>query len=220
MAGDPQAPRQVSRLDVPLRRAAHARGGFALGFSTDDAGRAEGWHGEPDAPLFLVVDEAKTVPDQIFEAFERCTRKLQLWVSSPGAPRGQFYDSHHKDRSLYWTRRVPSTECPHIPDERRDLDRIKYGEDHPLFRSKHLAEFTADDELMVLSPAKLTASLDRQPKADESGEVVAFCDFAAGRDENVLAIRRATRPGSSRRGRSATPCRPPASSSGCSRRRD
>ena len=49
-------------------------GGFALGFSTDDAGRAEGWHGEPDAPLFLIVDEAKTVPDQIFEAFEKHTK--------------------------------------------------------------------------------------------------------------------------------------------------
>jgi phage terminase large subunit len=168
-------------------------GGFALGFSTDDAGRAEGWHGEPDAPLLLIVDEAKTVPDQIFEAFDRCTRLLQLWVSSPGAPRGQFYDSHHKDRSLYWTRKVPSSECPHIPEERRQLDRIKYGEDHPLYRSKHLAEFTADDELMVLSPARLTSALERQPKADESGEVVAFCDFAAGRDENVLAIRRGNR---------------------------
>ena len=166
------------------------QGGFALGFSTDDAGRAEGWHGDPDAPLFLIIDEAKTVPDQIFEAFDRCTRIAQLWVSSPGAPRGQFYDSHHKTRSLYWTRKVPSSECPHIPDERRALDRAKYGEDHPLFRSKHLAEFTADDELMVLSPMKLTLALEAQPDEDESGEVVAFCDFAAGRDENVLAIRR------------------------------
>ncbi|MCH9835567.1 hypothetical protein K0U83_07875 [bacterium] len=168
-------------------------GGFALGFSTDDAGRAEGWHGEPDAPLFLIVDEAKTVPDKIFEAFDRCTRKLQLWVSSPGAPRGQFFESHHKDRSLYWTRRVPSTECPHIPDERRDLDRVKYGVDHPLFRSKHLAEFTADDELMVLSPGDLKRALENQPEADATGEIVAFCDFAAGRDENCLAVRRGNR---------------------------
>lgn len=165
-------------------------GGFALGFSTDDAGKAEGWHGEADAPLMIIIDEAKTVPDQIFSAFERCTRDFQLWVSSPGAPRGQFFDSHHKDAPLYWTRRVPSVECPHIPAERRDLDRKRFGEDHPLFRSKHLAEFSADDEFMVLSPAKLTAALANQPEPDESGEVVAFCDFAAGRDEDVLAIRK------------------------------
>jgi hypothetical protein len=165
-------------------------GGFALGFSTDDAGRAEGWHGEPDAPLFLIIDEAKTVPNAIFEAFDRCTRLYQLWVSSPGAPMGQFYDSHHKTASLYWTRKVPSTECPHIPEERRELDRIKYGEDHPLYRSKHLAEFTEDSDLLVISPAQLRDALCSQPKPNTTGEVVAFCDFAAGRDENVLAIRR------------------------------
>ena len=168
-------------------------GGFALGFSTDDPGRAEGWHGEPDAPLFLIIDEAKTVPNAIFEAFDRCTRICQLWVSSPGSPRGQFYDSHHKTASLYWTRKVPSMECPHIPEERRELDRIKYGEDHPLYRSKHLAEFTEDSERLVISPQRLREALTIQPEANDDGEVVAFCDFAAGRDENVLAIRKGNR---------------------------
>jgi phage terminase large subunit len=165
-------------------------GGFALGFSTDDPGRAEGWHGEADAPLFLIIDEAKTVPDAIFEAFDRCTRAFELWVSSPGMARGQFYDSHHKNQSLYWTRKVPSTECPHIPESRREQDRIKYGVDHPLYRSKHLAEFTADNELMILSSDKLKRALENQPKPETSGEVVSFCDFAAGRDENCLAVRR------------------------------
>jgi hypothetical protein len=42
----------------------------------------------------------------------------------------------------------------------------------------------------VLAPDKLTKALDGQPQEYTDGEVVAFCDFAAGRDENVLAIRR------------------------------
>jgi hypothetical protein len=66
-------------------------GGVAFGFSTDNAGRAEGHHpkisGEVD-PVFLIIDEAKTVPDAIFEAFDRCTRRFELWVSSTGSPRG------------------------------------------------------------------------------------------------------------------------------------
>lgn len=44
-------------------------GGFAVGFSTDNAGRAEGWHPKisPDVdPVFYVLDEAKTIPDSIF----------------------------------------------------------------------------------------------------------------------------------------------------------
>ena len=168
-------------------------GGVAFGFSTDNAGRAEGHHpkinGETD-PVFLIIDEAKTVPDSIFEAFDRCTRRFELWVSSTGSPRGQFYDSFHKNAAQYWTRKVPSTECPHISAEKRELDLIKYGEGHPLYRSKHLAEFTEDLDRLVLSAPALRSALDSQPVENEVGEVVAFCDFAAGRDENVLCIRR------------------------------
>lgn len=168
-------------------------GGFALGFSTDDAGRAEGWHpkiGVNEDPVLIIVDEAKTVPDAVFEAFDRCTRLFQLWVSSPGKPWGQFYDAFHSMAKFFWTRKVRSDECPHIDPAKRARDLEKYGPDHPLYRSMHLAEFTEDAERLVLSPERLTMALDGQPKEQHDGEVVAFCDFAAGRDENVLAVRR------------------------------
>jgi hypothetical protein len=70
------------------------------------------------------------------------------------------------------------------------LDLIKYGEGHPLYRSKHLAEFTEDLDRLVLSAPALRSALDSQPVENVAGEVIAFCDFAAGRDENVLCIRR------------------------------
>jgi len=168
-------------------------GGFALGFSTDDPGRAEGWHpkinGETD-PVLIIVDEAKTVPDGVFEAFDRCTRVYQLWVSSPGKPWGQFYEAFHSLRKYFWTLKVRSDECPHIDPAKRARDLEKYGSDHPLYRSMHDAEFTEDAERLVIAPDRLTKALDGQPPEMPDGEVVAFCDFAAGRDENVLAIRR------------------------------
>lgn len=168
-------------------------GGFALGFSTDDAGRAEGWHPKMNRdtdPVFIIVDEAKTVPDAVFEAFDRCTRVFQLWVSSPGKPWGQFYEAFHAHRKYFWTRKVTSMECPHIDPAKRARDLEKYGADHPLYRSMHDAEFTEDAERLVLSPDRLARAQDGQPPENRDGEVVAFCDFAAGRDENVLAIRR------------------------------
>lgn len=167
--------------------------GFALGFSTDDPGRAEGWHpkiNNATDPVMIVVDEAKTVHEGVFEAFDRCTRLFQLWASSPGAPRGQFYDSHHSNASHYWTRKVRSDECPHIDPAKRARDLEKYGPDHPLYRSMHDAEFTEDTDRLIIDAGRLARALDGQPKRDERGEVVAFCDFAAGRDENVLAVRR------------------------------
>lgn len=173
--------------------------GFALGFSTDDPGRAEGWHpklprdpvtGLSEDPVMIVVDEAKTVPQGVFDAFERCTRLFQLWTSSPGQPWGEFYESHHANRKYYWTRKVKSSECPHIDPAKRARDLEKYGADHPLYRSMHEAEFTEDAERLVLASDRLAKALEGQPRQNETGETVAFCDFAAGRDENALAIRR------------------------------
>lgn len=168
-------------------------GGFALGFSTADPGKAEGWHpkvGNHIDPVMIVVDEAKTVPDGVFQAFDRCTRLFQLWASSPGAPRGQFYDSHHANARDFHTIKVASADCPHIDPAKIERDRRTYGEDHPVFRSMHLAEFTAETDRLVLAPGDLQRALDGQPEREEKGETVAFCDFAAGGDENVLAIRR------------------------------
>lgn len=167
-------------------------GGRAIGFSTSDAKRAEGWHptiGPEVDPVFIIVDEAKGVPDEIFGAFQRCTRKYQLWVSSPGEPSGRFHSAFFKMSGLYWTRRVTSLECPHISEDKRQRDKLELGEDSPLYRSMHLAEFTSLDGRVVLSPEALERAFLTQPAADASGEKVAFCDFAAGGDENAMAWR-------------------------------
>ena len=65
-------------------------GGFIIGFTTDDPARAEGWHAkiEPpslDSPVTIICDEAKSIPDPIFEAFSgRCTFNALLYISSSG----------------------------------------------------------------------------------------------------------------------------------------
>lgn len=167
-------------------------GGKGIGFSTNDALKAEGWHPTfgPDVdPVFVIVDEAKGVPDEIFGAFQRCTRKFQLWVSSPGKPEGKFYDAFHRNAGLYWTRRVTSMECPHIDPKKREIDLLENGADSPLYRSMHLAEFTSLDGRVVLTPEALNVAFGLQVAADPSGEKVGFCDFAAGGDENALAWR-------------------------------
>lgn len=177
--------------------------GSVIGFSTNDPNRAEGWHPKlprdpltrmSDDPVFIIVDEAKGVPDEIFGAFQRCTRKFQLWTSSPGKPEGKFYNSFTRNAGLYWTRRIPSSECPHIDPEKIAFDKEELGEDSPLFRSMHLAEFTSLDNKVVLTPEALTHAFLIQPLADETGEMVGFSDFAAGGDEDTISIRRGNYP--------------------------
>jgi phage terminase large subunit len=172
------------------------QGGQAVGFSTDNPGRAEGWHprlGQDIDPVYYVVDEAKTVPDGIFEAIGRCTLRFHLKTSSPGGPRGNFYRSQTSEASLHRVVKATSFDCAHIDPLKIERDKRLYGEDHPIYRSMHLAEFTEDADRLVLSAGQLTTALAIQPEIDTNGETVAFCDFAAGRDENALAIRRGNR---------------------------
>jgi phage terminase large subunit len=159
-------------------------------FSTDSPLRAEGFHAKDPitAPLAYLVDESKGVPDGIFSAIDRCRPQYFLAASSPGPAEGRFYRMHTKDRNLYWNRKVRSDECPHIPLEKVARDLAIYGPDHPVFRSMHKAEFTNLEGRTIIPDDLLVGAL-QAPPAWTDGPKVAFCDFAAGRDENVLAIR-------------------------------
>jgi hypothetical protein len=184
---------EVRRAASPLKIKAPG-GGEGIGFSTKEAGRAEGWHPKisPEVdPVMILIDEAKTVPDAIWTAFDRCTVAYSLIISSPGPPVGRFFECFHSLKKFYWTRRVPSTECPHIPAHKRAKDMEIHGEDSALFRSMHKAEFTMDGQFLIIDPEAFQAAILLQPNATESGgETVAFFDFARGGDENVFALRR------------------------------
>lgn len=166
--------------------------GMFLSFTTDESSRAEGHHSAPDAPLLIIIDEAKSVDNEIFQAFDRCTFSVLLMVSSPGLKMGRFFDafSVHRDRYTY-VKQVGLKDCPHISPERiRDVVET-YGERAPFVRSTIYGEFMAEDEStpMAVSYERLRAVIECPPHARVTGEKTGFCDFAAGGDENVLAIR-------------------------------
>lgn len=164
-------------------------GSFGFIFSTDNPGRAEGHHADDPivSPLAYGVDEAKTVPDGIFESVERCNPQYLLIMSSTGQSAGQFFRCFNRERQFYHSRRVKSVDCPHLDPAILERDKIKLP--RALFLSKHESEFAEDDDFLVLKPSELRACLEAEPRVTD-GSQVAFCDFAAGGDENVLAIRR------------------------------
>lgn len=167
-------------------------GGRIIAFTTNDAGRAEGWHKEDNrqGPLLMIVDEAKSVEEPIFQALDRCTYNALLYVSSPGLMAGTFWDAFTKNAALFQRRRVSLLECPHIPRERVEGMIAKYGVKHPLVQSSVYGEFMDQDAVtaFVFSLSQVQANL-QQPPRRAGGSRSAFCDFAGGGDENVLAIR-------------------------------
>ena len=165
-------------------------GSRAIGFSTNDSGKFEGWHKQgPSENLLMIVDEAKTVPDSIFEAIERCQPSRLLMMSSPGGTEGAFYRAFSKEAALWQTYTVTAFDCPHLSKEWINEQIDKWGANHPLVRSMIYGEFMeTTGESLVIPYNTLQRTLSAPPEY-ESGSRVAFCDFAAGGDENVFCMR-------------------------------
>jgi len=168
------------------------QGGTLISFTTDEPSRMEGHHGAKGAPLLLIVDEAKSVPNSIFEAVDRCGYAVLLVISSPGLRSGTFFDCFSSNRPQHLCFEVSLSQCPHIPKAKIEDMIATYGESHPLVRSSIYGEFMdlAEGESFIVPFQSLMDSINNPPHAKISRhEYAAFCDFAQGGDENVLAVR-------------------------------
>jgi hypothetical protein len=91
-------------------------GGFVIGLSVDEAGKAEGYHERlTDSPVMILADEAKSIRDDVFTSLARCTSTWRVYASSAGPACGAFYQYLTTQRNFWACILVKSTECPHIP---------------------------------------------------------------------------------------------------------
>lgn len=174
-----------------------------IGFTTDKPERAEGWHGKgiegraasasnAAGPLMILVDESKGIPQGIFEAFDRCTYQRILYASSPGLSDGEFFKSQTAPAYPFKRFHIPARLCPHADHAKNAETIAKRGLDHPLVRSAIFGEFMTNEDGFVLTSADLDRCLN-EPPSYMAGDRSAFCDFAAGGDENVIALREGNR---------------------------
>ena len=161
-----------------------------IGYSATDPGRAEGWHAEDHEyhPLLMVVDEAKTVADPLFEAISRCQPTRLLIASSPGGTSGAFYRAFTKEANMWSKHAVTAFDCPHITQTQIDEVVQRYGEKHPLTRSMIYGEFVDIGlESLVINLTQLQNCHNTPPRF-KPGVRIAGVDFAAGGDQNVICI--------------------------------
>ena len=163
-----------------------------IGFSASNPEKAEGWHVQgPSGDLLYVVDEAKAVPDGIFQSMERCQPTRVLLMSSPGGSSGYFYEVFRRNDGKWKTFTVTAYDCPHIRKEWIEEQVARWGEGHPLVRSMIHAEFMEDDgSLTAVRTADWQRCVSSPAKEDVDGHrLTAGCDFSAGGDESVLVVR-------------------------------
>lgn len=186
----------------PFHIACSFTGAEVLTFVTDEAGNVEGYHPWPDAPdawITIAINEAKGVPDEFFDGFSRCTYSRWIEVTSPGLKTGRNFEHYDKsvkhperyEKGKFYSRKITSYDCPHksikvIEEDAEDFG----GKDSPLFRSKHLAEYTDVGESILLSFDVYDKYINTPVKWDNDSIRVAGLDLSLGGDETVLVTRK------------------------------
>ena len=207
--------RQIHRL---YRPAAETLGGkmldtrwelsddrYAMGLSADSADQFQGFH-SPN--VFIVVDEAEGVGDEIYEAIESVMTSadpLLLLIGNPTTMTGAFRRAFHEERSIYCNITISALDSPNVQagrvvipglttsrwiEERQQI----WGEENPVYRARVLGEFPEQGENTLLKLSDIEMAANR-PVVIAAGpnteEVILAVDVARfGSDRSVILRRR------------------------------
>lgn len=189
------------RLDVHglLIQSIRGKTGEAFPVASNRADLIEGAHAEK---LLYVVDEAKAVQEETWDAVEGALASgdvYQLAISTPGPPAGRFYDIHRRARGLeeWWARHVTIDEAVaagRVSGEWAEKRKAQWGEASAVYRQRVLGDFAADDEDAVIKLANVEAANERWHEWAEAGKPGAFtcagCDVARGGTAKTVIARR------------------------------
>jgi hypothetical protein len=173
---------------------------FAVGISTDQPTRFQGFHGR--GGLLFVGDEASGIDEAIYEAsvgFLTKPDSYVLLVGNPNHPGGYFYQSH---RQPGWAKfKISALEVPpEIMDPAwpTECERL-WGADSPAYQVRVLGEFPLQGDDTLIGMADATAAQTREiPESDppegDTPEIVIGADIARfGGDESVCYVRQGDR---------------------------
>lgn len=169
-------------------------------FVTDEPGRAEGYHPFPDYPyseLTILVNEAKNVLKEIFQALRRCTGFCRfICVSSAGFDNGYFYDNVCSavnypapyDKSRSYVRYITSYDCPHVSP--KVIAKDKETLEPWLFGSIHESRFSSLGGKFIV-PRQSILKLKLLPQVHRDiNDICGGLDLSLGGDRCKFYLRR------------------------------
>ncbi|MFJ3545458.1 hypothetical protein ACIPQH_25220 [Streptomyces rubiginosohelvolus] len=167
----------------------------------------EGAHADS---LLYLIDEAKIVPDGVWDAIEGAfsggqteglPEAFALAISTPGPPSGRFYDIHSRKPGYedWHVRHVTLAEAiaaGRISPAWAEQRARQWGRDSAMYANRVLGEFHASDEDSVIPLSWVEAAVDRWHEWNDAGrpaldglKIVSVDVARAGGDSTVLAYR-------------------------------
>lgn len=175
----------------PYYKVTTPTGGKIIAYTTDSAANVEGAHSDgPDAPLLIIVDEAKSVAEDIFDGFDRCGYRALMYVSSGGIEVGTFFKSHTENRAAFTCVKAGLLDCPHISQDKIDRIIAKHGLNAPFTRSCLYGEFMKqEDSEAFIFPLDVLEACRENPPRHRPGLKAGFCDFGGANAEHTFCVR-------------------------------
>ena len=172
---------------------------YAMGLSADSGDQFQGFH---NANMFIVVDEAEGVEDDIYEAIEAIMTSADprlLLIGKPTTVSGAFRRAFYQERRLYHTITISALESPNVvagkvvipgltSGQWVEEHRETWGEDNPIYRARVLGEFPdqAEDTLIKLSDIETASLREQSARVPDAGEAVTT--DSAGAQDVILAV--------------------------------
>ena len=154
---------------------------YAMGLSAENADQFQGFH-SPN--MFIVVDEAEGVSDEIYEAIDAvmtAADPLLLLIGNPTTVSGAFRRAFYEERNLYHTITISALDSPNVcPDSEKKVTGLTtarwveerkeiWGEENPIYRARVLGEFPDQAEDTLISLTDIEAAAPRRPPAIPDG---------------------------------------------------
>lgn len=171
---------------------------FALGISTDEINRFQGFH----SPYLLVIlDEALGIKQEIWEAIEGLHPYRVLAIGNPLSPEGDFFNCFsnplwHKITvscldCVKWQKdsnvQIPGLVTQSWIDERRG----EWGIQSPLYQARVLGEFPQQGTDTLIHLNWVENARNRDITTEEDEQVITSCDVARyGADKTVIIDRK------------------------------
>ena len=147
-------------------------GRYAMGLSADGADQFQGFH-SPN--VFIVVDEAEGVGDEIYEAIESVmtsAEPLLLLIGNPTTISGAFRRAFFEESRIYRNITISALDSPNVQagrvvvpglttprwvEERLEI----WGEDNPVYQARVLGEFPDQGDNTLLNLSDIEAATRR-----------------------------------------------------------
>lgn len=152
----------------------------------------EGLQGFHATFLVWIVDEASGIDNTIFEVIDGSLtgeQHLRIMAANPTRTEGYFFDSFHKNRSLWKLHTFNAELSSNVSKDSIERKRKQYGEDSDAYRVRVLGQFPKSNSDAVIPLHLIDTAIAREAYNDFGAEVWGLDYADAGDDRTILCKR-------------------------------